>query len=179
MSAPLPLPRAPPQTAILQLFAHSFLPVISVFCLFDKYLPCPTALQTPPAPFPRHSKVLANSVGARTTPSFVAFTPAGRVVGQPAKDQAAMNPANTLYDIKRIIGRPWDDAVVREEVKRFPFRVVDGGDDRPLVEVSWRGDARRLTPEEVSAMVLTEMKRSAEVSVPAGPRTLLASVLAP
>lgn len=66
--------------------------------------------------------VLANSVGARTTPSFVAFTSAGRIVGQPAKDQAAMNPANTLYDVKRIIGRGWDDEVVQKEAKSFPFK---------------------------------------------------------
>ncbi len=67
--------------------------------------------------------VLPNSVGSRTTPSFVAFTNAGRVVGQPAKDQAAMNPSNTLYDVKRIIGRGWDDDVVQKEIKTFPFKV--------------------------------------------------------
>lgn len=57
-------------------------------------------------------EVIPNSLGARTTPSFVAFTNEGRVVGQPAKDQAAMNPSNTLYDVKRIIGRAWDDEVI-------------------------------------------------------------------
>eukprot|EP01083_Nonionella_stella_P120891 362760_1 len=107
-------------------------------------------------------EVIPNSVGARTTPSFVAFTNQGRVVGQPAKDQAAMNPANTLYDVKRIIGRGWDDEVVEKETKSFPFKLINGGELRPMIQVQWRGATRNLSPEEVSAMVLTEMKRSAE-----------------
>ncbi len=73
-----------------------------------------------------------------------------------------MNPANTLYDIKRIIGRGWDDDVVQTEAKTFPFKVVDGGNKRPMISVQWREATRELAPEEVSAMVLTEMKRSAE-----------------
>ena len=66
-------------------------------------------------------KVLPNSQGARTTPSYVAFNAQGRVVGQPAKDQAAMNSDNTLYDVKRIIGRPWDDEVVQKEAKNQKY----------------------------------------------------------
>jgi len=107
-------------------------------------------------------EVIPNGIGARTTPSFVAFTTQGRVVGQPAKDQAAMNPVNTLYDVKRIIGRAWDDEVVEKEMKSFPFRIVNGGEMRPLIDVQWRGESRKLSPEEVSAMVLVEMKRAAE-----------------
>mmetsp|Transcript_51536 Transcript_51536/g.117288 ORF Transcript_51536/g.117288 Transcript_51536/m.117288 type:complete len:326 (-) Transcript_51536:116-1093(-) len=109
--------------------------------------------------------VLSNAQGKRTTPSFVSFNSQGRVVGQPAKDQCAMNPTNTLYDVKRIIGRGMDDEVVVKEAKNFPFKVLDGGQQRPVIEVEWRGSTRRLTPEEVSAMVLTEMKRSAEAAL--------------
>uniref|UniRef100_A0A7S2FFP8 Heat shock protein 70 n=1 Tax=Octactis speculum TaxID=3111310 RepID=A0A7S2FFP8_9STRA len=102
--------------------------------------------------------------GFRTTPSFVAFTSKGRVVGQPAKDQAAMNVRNTVYDVKRIIGRGWDDDVLQKEKKAFPFNLVEAN-GRPLVEVDWRGSTRRLAPEAISAMVLTEMKRSAEAAL--------------
>ncbi len=106
--------------------------------------------------------VLPNSIGEKTTPSWVAFTQAGRVVGQPAKQQASMNAANTVYDIKRIIGRSLEDPVTREELRRFPFLILDAGDGRPVIEVEWRGIKQRLSPEEVSSMVLLEMKRAAE-----------------
>ncbi len=109
--------------------------------------------------------VLPNSVGEKTTPSWVAFTSSGRVVGQPAKQQASMNATNTIYDIKRIIGRSLDDTVTREESRRFPFLILDGGDGRPVIEVEWRGIKQRLSPEEVSSMVLLEMKRSAETAL--------------
>ncbi|CAB1116894.1 HSP70 [Ectocarpus sp. CCAP 1310/34] len=106
--------------------------------------------------------VLTNSTGAKTMPSYVSFTDQARVVGQPAKSQAASNPANTVYDVKRIIGRSWNDQVVRNDAKSFPFRVVDGGNGRPKVEVSWLGAKKQMAPEEVSAMVLVELKRVAE-----------------
>ncbi len=109
--------------------------------------------------------VLPNSIGEKTTPSWVAFTQSGRVVGQPAKQQASMNAANTIYDIKRIIGRSLEDPVTREEARRFPFLILDGGDGRPVIEVEWRGVKHRLSPEEVSSMVLLEMKRSAETAL--------------
>lgn len=109
--------------------------------------------------------VLPNSIGEKTTPSWVAFTNSGRVVGQPAKQQASMNATNTVYDIKRIIGRSLDDPVTREEARRFPFLILDGGDGRPVIEVEWRGVKQRLSPEEISSMVLLEMKRSAEAAL--------------
>jgi heat shock 70kDa protein 1/2/6/8 len=109
--------------------------------------------------------VLPNSIGELTTPSWVAFTSSGRVVGQPAKQQAAQNSTNTIYDVKRIIGRSLEDPVARDEVKRFPFSVVDGGDGRPLIEVEWRGSRQRLSPEEISSMVLLEMKRAADAAL--------------
>ncbi|CAN0412716.1 unnamed protein product, partial [Discosporangium mesarthrocarpum] len=110
----------------------------------------------------KRPKVLTNASGSKTMPSYVAFTSQARVVGQPAKSQAASNPANTVYDVKRIIGRSWNDEVVREDAKSFPFKVVDGGNGRPKVEVSWLGTQKQLVPEEISAMVLTELKRVAE-----------------
>jgi len=109
--------------------------------------------------------VLPNSIGEKTTPSWVAFTQSGRVVGQPAKQQASMNSANTIYDVKRFIGRSLEDPVTREESRRFPFLILDGGDGRPVIEVEWRGIKQRLSPEEISSMVLLEMKRSAEAAL--------------
>ena len=109
--------------------------------------------------------VLPNSIGERTTPSWVAFTNAGRVVGQAAKQQAAMNHMNTIYDVKRIIGRSLADPITREEMKRFPYTISDAGDGRPVIEVEWKGNKQRLSPEEVSSMVLLEMKRAAETAL--------------
>jgi L1 cell adhesion molecule like protein len=107
-------------------------------------------------------KVLPNANGELTTPSWVAFTAAGRVVGQPAKQQASMNAANTVYDVKRFIGRSLEDPVTREESRRFPYLIIDGGDGRPIIEVEWKGAKQRFSPEEISSMVLLEMKRAAE-----------------
>ena len=104
-------------------------------------------------------------VGELTTPSWVAFTDSGRVVGQAAKQQASMNAANTIYDVKRVIGRSMEDPVTREESRRFPYLILDGGDGRPVIEVDWRGRKQRLSPEEISSMVLLEMKRSAELAL--------------
>ena len=110
-------------------------------------------------------QVLQNSIGEKTTPSWVAFTNEGRVVGEPAKKQASMNASNTIYDVKRFIGRSLEDPVTREESRRFPFLILDGGDGRPVIEVDWRGSKKRLSPEEVSSMVLAEMKESAEKAI--------------
>jgi len=110
-------------------------------------------------------KVLPNTLGELTTPSWVAFTQQGRVVGQPAKSQASMNASNTIYDVKRFIGRSLEDPVTREESRRVPYSIVDGGNGRPVIEVEWRGAKQRLSPEEVSSMVLLEMKRAAEAAL--------------
>jgi len=106
--------------------------------------------------------IFNNSIGERTTPSWVAFTEQGRVVGQAAKSQQAVNSTNTVYDVKRIIGRSMEDPVVREEAKRFPYSLEDGGDGRPVIEVTLRGNKVRMSPEEISSVVLLEMKRAAE-----------------
>jgi len=105
--------------------------------------------------------VLANSFGQRTMPSYVGFTSQGRVVGMGAKQQAAVNSKNTVYDVKRIIGREWNDPVVQEEIKRFPYTVVDRAGS-PMIEVEWLGQTKTMSPQEISGMVLTELKRCAE-----------------
>ena len=80
----------------------------------------------------------------RTMPSWVAFLPTGKTVGHPAKSQVASNPSNTVYDVKRFIGRPFNDATVQDEIKGFPFKVVDGGNGDPRVQVDWRGETKQV-----------------------------------
>ena len=108
-------------------------------------------------------EIIPNDLGNRITPSYVAFTPEGeRLVGDAAKNQLTSNPGNTIFDVKRLIGRDWDDSSVQEDVKSFPFTVTrDGG--RPGIEVEVDGQRKVFTPEEVSAMILTRMRETAEV----------------
>ncbi|KAK7116711.1 heat shock protein 68-like [Littorina saxatilis] len=106
-------------------------------------------------------EIIANDQGQRTTPSYVAFTDSERLVGDAAKNQAAMNPENTVFDAKRLIGRRFTDDSVQKDMKHWPFKVVsDGG--KPVVEVEFKGETKRLAPEEVSSMVLVKMKETAE-----------------
>ena len=108
-------------------------------------------------------EIIANDQGNRTTPSYVAFTDNERLIGEAAKNQAAMNPANTVFDAKRLIGRSFNDKTVQDDMKLWPFKVmndIDGG--KPVVEVEYQGASRRFKPEEISAMVLTKMKETAE-----------------
>ena len=109
-----------------------------------------------------HVDVIANGQGFRTTPSCVAFTDEERLIGDAAKAQASINHQNTVYEVKRIIGRKFDDISVREDMKNWPFRVISV-DGNPKIEVTYRNVAKRLTPEEISAMILMEMKKVAEV----------------
>ena len=103
------------------------------------------------------------SPSGRTMPSWVSFTPEGKLVGTAAKSQVASNPSNTIYDIKRIIGRSFTDPVTAEEAKAFPFQVVEGSaHGEPKIIVEWRGEKKELRPEEISAMVLAELKLAAE-----------------
>jgi heat shock protein 1/8 len=111
----------------------------------------------------QHGKVeiIANDQGNRTTPSYVAFTDTERLIGDAAKNQVAMNPSNTIFDAKRLIGRRFEDATVQSDMKHWPFTVVsDGG--KPKIEVSYKGEMKTFFPEEVSSMVLTKMKETAE-----------------
>ncbi|KAG7787962.1 hypothetical protein KL910_003516 [Ogataea haglerorum] len=106
-------------------------------------------------------EIIANDQGNRTTPSFVAFTDTERLIGDAAKNQAAMNPANTVFDAKRLIGRKFDDPEVQNDVKHFPFKVVEKG-GKPHIQVEFKGETKVFTPEEISSMVLTKMKETAE-----------------
>ncbi|XP_074837531.1 heat shock 70 kDa protein 1A-like [Carettochelys insculpta] len=111
----------------------------------------------------QHSKVeiIANDQGNRTTPSYVAFTGTERLVGDPAKSQAALNPQNTIFDAKRLMGRTLEDPMVQLDMRHWPFRVVrDNG--KLKVQVSFKGKERTFYPEEISAMVLAKMKQTAE-----------------
>ncbi|XP_077271894.1 heat shock 70 kDa protein cognate 4 [Temnothorax americanus] len=111
----------------------------------------------------QHGKVeiIANDQGNRTTPSYVAFTDTERLIGDAAKNQVAMNPSNTIFDAKRLIGRRFEDATVQSDMKHWPFTVVsDGG--KPKIKVSYKGETKTFFPEEVSSMVLTKMKETAE-----------------
>jgi L1 cell adhesion molecule like protein len=103
------------------------------------------------------------SASGRTCPSWVSFTKEGKLVGTAAKSQVASNPRNTVYDVKRIIGRSFTDPVTAEECKAFPFEVVEGAaHGEPKIVVDWRGERKELRPEEISAFVLAELKGAAE-----------------
>ncbi|EER33223.1 heat shock protein SSA1 [Candida tropicalis MYA-3404] len=106
-------------------------------------------------------EIIANDQGNRTTPSFVAFTDTERLIGDAAKNQAAMNPSNTVFDAKRLIGRKFNDPEVQTDIKHFPFKVIDKG-GKPNVEVEYKGETKVFTPEEISSMVLGKMKEIAE-----------------
>ncbi|XP_020656415.1 heat shock-related 70 kDa protein 2 [Pogona vitticeps] len=111
----------------------------------------------------QHGKVeiIANDQGNRTTPSYVAFTDTERLIGDAAKNQVAMNPNNTIFDAKRLIGRKFDDPTVQSDMKHWPFRVVSEG-GKPKVQVEYKGEHKTFFPEEISSMVLTKMKEIAE-----------------
>ncbi|XP_032547185.1 heat shock-related 70 kDa protein 2 [Chiroxiphia lanceolata] len=111
----------------------------------------------------QHGKVeiIANDQGNRTTPSYVAFTDTERLIGDAAKNQVAMNPTNTIFDAKRLIGRKYDDPTVQSDMKHWPFRVVNEG-GKPKVQVEYKGEMKTFFPEEISSMVLTKMKEIAE-----------------
>ncbi|KAJ3735368.1 heat shock cognate 70 [Lentinula guzmanii] len=106
-------------------------------------------------------EIIANDQGNRTTPSYVAFTDSERLIGDAAKNQVAMNPYNTVFDAKRLIGRKFDDAEVQADMKHFPFRVFSK-EGKPYIEVEYRGEKKQFSPEEISSMVLLKMKETAE-----------------
>ncbi|KAG0431601.1 hypothetical protein HPB47_021655 [Ixodes persulcatus] len=106
-------------------------------------------------------EIIANDQGNRTTPSYVAFTDTERLIGDAAKAQTALNPENTVFDAKRLIGRKFDDPKIQDDLKHWPFR-VDNDAGKPKISVEFKGERKRFNPEEISAMVLTKMKETAE-----------------
>merc|ERR1712232_1483225 len=107
-------------------------------------------------------EILANDQGNRTTPSYVAFTDTERLIGDAAKNQVAMNPVNTVFDAKRLIGRKFEDETVQRDMKLWPFKVVKDSSGKPKLEVEFKCETKNFTPEEISSMVLTKMKETAE-----------------
>ncbi|PJF16575.1 Hsp71-like protein [Paramicrosporidium saccamoebae] len=106
-------------------------------------------------------EIIANDQGNRTTPSYVAFTDTERLIGDAAKNQVAMNPHNTVFDAKRLIGREFTDKEVQSDMKHWPFKVVSN-QGKPRIEIEFRGETKTFTPEEISSMVLLKMKQTAE-----------------
>jgi L1 cell adhesion molecule like protein len=106
--------------------------------------------------------IIANDQGNRTTPSYVAFTDSERLIGDAAKNQVARNPENTVFDAKRLIGRKCADQVVVADCKLWPFKVVPGAGDKPMIQVHYMGEDKKFHPEEISSMILIKMKETAE-----------------
>jgi molecular chaperone DnaK (HSP70) len=108
-------------------------------------------------------EIIANDQGNRTTPSWVAFTEDGqKLVGDAAKNQASSNTANTVFDIKRLIGHKFSDPKTQEDIRTLPYKVVEGRNGNCAVVVEYKGEKKTLTPEEISAMILTNQKEIAE-----------------
>jgi L1 cell adhesion molecule like protein len=110
-------------------------------------------------------EIIANHQGNRTTPSYVAFTDTERVIGDAAKNQTNVNPRNTVFDAKRLIGRKFTDSTVQSDMALWPFKVVKGDADKPMIEVEFKGETKRFAAEEISAMVLTYMKDISEAYI--------------
>lgn len=109
-------------------------------------------------------EIIANDQGNRTTPSYVSFTETERLIGDGAKNQASMNPENTIFDAKRLIGRKFDDPAVQSDIKNFPFTVISE-DNKPKIQAKYKGELKTFQPEEISSMVLTKMKEVAEAYI--------------
>jgi len=107
-------------------------------------------------------EIISNDQGNRTTPSYVAFNDSERLIGDAAKNQTAMNPHNTVFDAKRLIGRKVSDAEVQADMKHWPFKIVAQAGDKPVIEVEYKGEKKTFTPEEISSMVLLKMRETAE-----------------
>jgi len=107
-------------------------------------------------------EIIPNDQGLNTTPSYVAFNAEERLIGDAAKNQAARNPVNTVFDAKRLIGRKYQDKTVQDDIKLWPFKVESGPDDKPLIVVKYKGEEKKFQAEQISSMVLTKMKEVAE-----------------
>lgn len=108
--------------------------------------------------------IIANDQGNRTTPSYVSFTDTERLIGDGAKSQSSMNPENTIFEVKRLIGRNFEDSSVQGDMKNFPFAVVSQ-DGKPYVQATYKSELKTFSPEEISSMVLGKMKEVAEAYI--------------
>uniref|UniRef100_A0A914DAG1 Heat shock protein 70 n=1 Tax=Acrobeloides nanus TaxID=290746 RepID=A0A914DAG1_9BILA len=107
-------------------------------------------------------EIIENDHGNRTMPSYVAFTDDRILIGEEAKSQIGRNSANTVFDVKRLIGRKFDDPVVQADMKRWPFKVISAEGGRPKIEVQFKGETKTYFPEQILAMILSKMKEIAE-----------------
>ena len=107
-------------------------------------------------------EIIANDGGYRTTPSYVAFTETERLIGEAAKSQVAMNPENTVFDAKRLIGRDFTDPIVQKDAAHWPFKVVQAAGNKPMIQVDFQGESKSFSAEQISSMILTKMKETAE-----------------
>jgi len=110
-------------------------------------------------------EIIANDQGNRTTPSYVAFNDTERLIGDAAKNQVAMNPTNTIFDAKRLIGRKFTDAVVQADMKHWPFTVIEGAGGKPMIQIVFKGEEKKFFAEEISSFVLIKMKEIAEAYI--------------
>lgn len=109
-----------------------------------------------------HVDIIPNKDGFNTTPSWVAFTDTEKLVGDSAKRQASMNPENTVFDSKRLLGKRFNEDAVQSDLDNFPFEVVGDRNDIPTINVTYKGERRSYKPEQISALILEEMKNVAE-----------------
>jgi len=107
-------------------------------------------------------EIIANDQGNRTTPSFVSFAKDQRLIGDAAKSQASSNPENTIFDSKRLIGRKFTDPSVQSDIKHFPYNIIKGKDDKPMIQVNTKDGEKSFQSEEIAAIILTKMKNIAE-----------------
>jgi L1 cell adhesion molecule like protein len=108
-----------------------------------------------------HVEIIANDQGNRTMPSYVSFTSDERLIGEAAKSAVASNPKNTVFDAKRLIGQKFNDEQVQKDMKHFTYDVINK-DDKPYIQVEYKGETKVFSPEEISSMVLVKMKEVAE-----------------
>jgi L1 cell adhesion molecule like protein len=106
-------------------------------------------------------EIIANSSGNRITPSIVAYTEEERLIGNSAANQISMNPTNTIYGAKRILGKRFDDKQLQNDTKNFPFKIINK-DNKPMIEVNYKNEVKLVSTEEISAAVLSAMKKTAE-----------------
>ncbi|KAK7374831.1 hypothetical protein VNO80_08274 [Phaseolus coccineus] len=121
-------------------------------------------------------EIIHNDQGCRTTPSSVAFTENQRLIGDAAKNQAAINPTNTVFDVKRLIGRRYSDPIIQDDLKLWPFKVIADSDDKPMIAVSYQGQEKHISAEEISSMILTKMRETAEAYLESGVKNVVVTV---
>ncbi|XP_029130038.1 probable mediator of RNA polymerase II transcription subunit 37c [Cajanus cajan] len=121
-------------------------------------------------------EIIHNDQGNRTTPSFVAFTDDQRLIGDAAKNQAAANPNNTVFDAKRLIGRKYSDPIIQIDKMMWPFNVVADINDKPMIIIKYKGQEKLLSAEEISSMILMKMKEIAEAYLEAQVKDVVVTV---